>query len=225
MSALLTIGLGIGIFTFVLACLKSKTNNCTINPKVLEWFELQEAAKALGQYPSTLGDKQRFLQQAERYLANNSPPRSGVALGKTEETFTPATQADAVHDALLTATRGQAAQIEQLSRAGKWSQASALAGKAIANAFQAVQPPLEVLIGQKLPRQGVLGFEYSSFSITVKVESDAVGEALPSTIADLDVYFINSDGRRQRAGQPRWDADLIESPYRSQAKKQVAVTA
>ncbi len=219
MSIVFAIGLTIGLFVFVVAiCSASTKPKSTIDPRELEWFEIQQAAKELGQYPSTLGDKQRFLARAERFVANNRPP---VALKKPVETLIPGRKPSDIHNGLLDATSGQFAQVERLSRAGDWRAADALARKAIANSYLAVQPTEQELIGQKLPAKGVLGFEYTAFSITVTVTSDEIGEALPTVIQERDVYFLTKEGRRQRPG-PRWDADLIESPYRRQAKTPVA---
>ena len=60
-----------------------------------------------------------------------------------------------------------------------------------------------LLIEVELPSRGVRSFRFTKRSITVTVSSNWVGQRLPRTIRDRDVYFVveGSNAPRSRAGK------------------------
>jgi len=194
----------------VLLSIFGKPEKPQTKSRALQLFELQEAVKVLGEYPSTIGDKQRLLSEMERLLGSG-PIQTDEKPGF--ETFIPCTPSAMLQRDLFSACKGSSAQVEKLAAAGNWREATVVATAAIQASYEVVQPDDYIRIGQKLPAQGVLGFAFDDFRVTVRVVDTRAGELLPSEILGRAVYYVVGSRAPQRVGEPRWDADLIENPW------------
>ena len=193
------------VAAFVTCIIFSKeTGNEKTAPEV-RLTTIQEGARELSQYPSTLGDKIRFLHEAETFLRNESDRLVQLLTSAQDvETFYPQAPWAALLQSALSSIEGTSARASALRTAGRSEEANRLASTAINGLAVGFKETEELKVGRKLPKQGVVGFTLYSDCLWVVVEDDKTPPTLPNTVRNLPVYFTIK-------GSSQDDPQLVES--------------